>query len=206
MSVVYRTFAFSSLLKQYWSCKKTHVSWSSSSYCQLCFLLLVIMLMWKESKPHNAIFIECNSGVLWHWVKINHNETMKHTWCNDGKQINNLKIFKAPSFSVFLSGFRSCLCLNVSVCTSSSSSLPASYILLFFLSDSPKSSNMKSKSAKCEEAKVPSKKDSERRAVSMRPDAIPKSPGVQHKKGNWAIFMMELWGYRVIFLYCEYCN
>lgn len=73
--------------------------------------------------------------------------------------------------------------------------MSASYIQLFFLSDTPKSSNMKSKAAKCDEAKIPSKKDSERCAASTRPDVIPKSPAthsLQNKKGDWAFFMMDV--------------
>lgn len=74
--------------------------------------------------------------------------------------------------------------------------MAASYIL-FFLSDSPKSPDVKSHTAKCEEAKIPLKKETERRTVTMRPNVIPKSPmtpSPQNKKGNWALFMVELVG------------
>lgn len=60
-------------------------------------------------------------------------------------------------------------------------------ILLFFLSDSPRSPDVKANAAKCEEAKTPSKKQTERRAIAARSDAVPKSPATpspRHKKGN----------------------
>ncbi|XP_017330914.1 MAP7 domain-containing protein 1a isoform X6 [Ictalurus punctatus] len=50
---------------------------------------------------------------------------------------------------------------------------------------SPKSPDLKSNTAACEESKTPSKKDAERQAVTTRPDVIPKSPGTpspQNKK------------------------
>ncbi|XP_053488215.1 MAP7 domain-containing protein 1a isoform X5 [Ictalurus furcatus] len=50
---------------------------------------------------------------------------------------------------------------------------------------SPKSPDVKSNTAACEESKTPSKKDAECQAVTTRPDVIPKSPGTpspQNKK------------------------
>lgn len=66
------------------------------------------------------------------------------------------------------------------------------HLFVLSLSDSPKSQDVKSSIAKCEEAMTPSKKETERRTVATRPDVIPKSPATpspQNKKGKCVLYM-----------------